>query len=301
MKLNRIFVQIIFFVVLAYLSASCRSLDNGYIAHQASQTPVGFVPTHTRLAFPSETIQPTETNTPTLTPTSTAVVSPTPVYIKAGPGPIECPILLYHRIVPGQSDNPYNLSPQEFEDQMRYLSENGYIAITINQLRQAIIHGSELPEKPVVISFDDGDISVYKNAFPIMQKYNFVGVAYLVSTYLETPGYMSYRQVKDLIKGGWEIGSHTARHQDLSTSSSLDTEIIGSKADLEKYLGIEINSFAYPFGKYNQNSMEKVSEWYSNAVGLGASITQKESNLYYLWRRPIDNGTTMEQFIGFLQ
>jgi len=297
----RLLILSVILVILASIEVGCSNLGGLDVVPTVPATRVTVKPTQTIIPQPTSTLTPTRTELPLPTVTNTIEPSPTPVLIKLGPGPIKCPILLYHRIVPGQASNPYNLSPQEFEEQMAYLSENGYNTITIDQLRQAIIFGAELPEKPIVISFDDGDISVYKNAFPILEKYNFVGVAYLVSTYLETPGYMKYRQVKELIKGGWEMGSHSARHQDLSESVFLDTEIIGSKADLEKFLDTKINSFAYPFGKYNQSAMEKVSDWYSNAVGLGASTTQRESNLYYLWRRPINNGTTLEQFIGFLQ
>ena len=297
----RLLILSIVLATLVFMGVGCSYVGNLQVIATEPATPIAANSTQTPLPLPTSTSLLTKTKLPLPTLTATVEPSPTPVLVKIGPGPIKCPILLYHRIVPGQSSNPYNLSPQEFERQMAYLNENGYNTITINQLRQAIVYGAELPENSIVISFDDGDISVYKNALPILEKYNFVGVAYLVSTYLETPGYMKYRQVNELIKSGWEIGSHSARHQDLSESAYLDTEIIGSKADLEKYLEIEINSFAYPFGKYNESAMKKVSEWYSNAVGLGSSTIQKESNLYYLWRRPIDNGTTLEQFIGFLQ
>jgi len=296
MKQNRslpIFITIILFIVSGCSNIATTTND----VNAAAETVPTIAPTFTA----TPTVVPTET--PTLMPTATnePTATPTQVLVMVGPGPIHCPILLYHRIVPGQGDNPYNLTPEDFGSQMRYLSENGYSTISIEQLRDAIVNGAELPEKPIVISFDDGDISVYKNAFPVMQKYGFTGVAYLVTTYLETEGYMKVRQVKELIRAGWEIGSHSARHQDVSKTEYLDTEIVGSKADLEKLLDIKVRSFAYPFGAYSPTSMKKVSEWYSNAVGLGVPTIQKESNLYYLWRRPVDNGTTLDQFIEFLK
>lgn len=295
MKLLRSFSVPVLILILAV--SACSSNANASDPVPVVDGTEPSQPTSTTVA--SITPDPTKTPVPTLTSTPTS--TPAPILVQVGPGPIKCPILLYHRIMPGQGENPYNLTPNDFEGQMRYLFENGYATITIDQLRDAILFGAMLPEKPVVISFDDGDVSVYKNAYPIMEKYGFTGVTYLVTTYLETPGYMKTRMVKDLIRSGWEIGSHSSRHQDVSKTTSLDTEVVGSKADLEKMFNIEVRTFAYPFGGYNPSSMQKVSEWYSNAVGLGASTVQKESNLYYLWRRPVDNGTTLEQFIGFLK
>lgn len=277
------------------LFSACSSGQQA-IAVEATET---FAPENTCTPVPTATA--TATTIPTATSAPVPTATPTQALVEMGPGPIECPILLYHRVVPGQDTNPYNLSPDVFEEQMRYLYDNGYATITIEQLRDAIVNGAELPEKPIVISFDDGDISVYKRAFPIMEKYGYTGVAYLVTTYLETDGYMKIRHVKELIKGGWEIGSHTSRHADVTTTQYIDTEVIGSREDLMKLFDVKVNSFAYPFGLQNPSAMRKVSEWYTNAVGLGPTITQKESNLYYLWRRPVDNGTTMEQFIGFLK
>lgn len=298
--MNRSQVLPSLFLSIIFALSACSLNGTATASIQLTPVPTAIgIPTETTI--PSATPEPTATFTPAPTATSEPTATPTQVLVKFGPGPIECPILLYHRIVPGQGDNPYNLTPDDFETQMRYLSENGYATISIDQLRKAIVFGADLPEKPIVISFDDGDISVYKNAYPIMEKYGFTGVAYLVTTYLETPGYMKTRMVKDLIKSGWEIGSHSARHQDVSQTQYLETEVAGSKADLEKMFDIKINSFAYPFGAYSPSSMNKVAEWYSNGVGLGASIVQRESNLYYLWRRPVDNGTTLDQFIGFLK
>lgn len=244
-------------------------------------------------------VPPTITSFPTpekIKPTSTA----TTVFFVQGPGDIVCPILLYHRIEDLDTENPYVLGVEDFRKEMELLNERGYNTITVTQLVKAINFGEKLPERPVIISFDDGDISVFNNAFPIMKKLNFIGVGYLVGNYVGASGYMDAEQIQKLAKRGWEFGSHTQSHIDLSECKWCEYQVIQSKHNLEEMLGIRIETFAYPYGIITPKSLETVRNNYRGAMGLGVLTLQGPYNLFNLWRRPIDNGTTIEMFESYL-
>ena len=282
-------------LLLIFLLSSCSSAVSGGFGLFATATPTPLPPTETPI--------PTATFTPTPEPTATPVpptATPTQVLVHTGPGDLYCPIILYHRIENMNTTNPYVFGIEDFRQQMQYLHDQGYQTITISQLTEAINFGADLPQKPIVITFDDGDVSVIKNAFPIMQDLGFKGVAFLVGNYVNADGYMNVDQISTLAKAGWEMGSHTQGHTDLSTCSGCTREIVNSKDYLEKKLGVPINSFAYPFGIKTDHAVKLVSETYKSAVGLGVFTKQGPYNIYYLWRRPIDNGTTMDMFISFL-
>ncbi len=168
------------------------------------------------------TITPTASQTPTITltpsPTSTATPTITPTWIKHPKGkPIFAPILLYHHIRDIEKPGRYDVSPATFETQLQYLKQWGYTSITIGQLVDALKYSDPLPEKPVIITFDDGALDVYQNAFPIMQKLGFVGTFYIVSNRLRAIDFVNVTQLREMIAAGWEIGSHSHSHKDLTS------------------------------------------------------------------------------------
>ncbi len=241
--------------------------------------------------------------------TSAPIITPTPWLIKQGPGKVVCPILLYHRIAipkggdaakPGGIMSPYYVTPVEFRAQIQALKEWGYVTIPVFELVDAIKHGTKLPARPIIISFDDGDASVYSQAFPVMREYGFTGINYLVKNYIGAEGYLSVAQIKELSAAGWEVGSHSMTHSDLTTSSHLEFEIIKSKDVLEKMLDVKVQSFAYPFGMINAELRETVAQHYLAAMGLGVYVTQRPVDIHYLWRRPVEMGWDVQTFGSFL-
>lgn len=254
---------------------------------------------------------PTESETPTAAPTRTPTLPPTPTTSPTftpspwpfqGPGAIVCPILLYHRIATPPFPNDYYVTPEAFREQMQALHDWGYTAIPISLLVEAITRGAPLPERPVVITFDDGDITVYTTAFPIMRELGFVGVNYLVANRLEVEGYMNAAQLQELSAAGWEVGSHSMTHADLRASHDLDREIRQSRLLLEAALGVPAETFAYPYGLGNENEsiVEQVRANYVAAVGLGPYLVQNFDRLYYLSRRPVLYGWDLARFAFFL-
>jgi peptidoglycan/xylan/chitin deacetylase (PgdA/CDA1 family) len=245
---------------------------------------------------------PDGTPTPSLqhTPEIPTPLPPTPWFVKQGPAKVLCPILLYHRIGTLKDNDPYIVSPQNFLAQMQALKSWGYNSISASELVNAINYGAELPGRPVVITFDDGDETVYSEAFPIMEELGFKGVNYIVVNYIGGAGYMNVEQLKELAAAGWETGSHSMTHTDLTISDKVEWEMVYSRYMLGKLLKVPVNTFAYPYGKANPDMYSVLKKNYQAGMGLGVSTTQRGVDLYYLWRRPILPGWDVETFGSYL-
>lgn len=284
------------FVVILLFLTGCSAPD-AVMSIFATQTPT---PTITPTVTPTLT----PTLTPTITPTVTGTPSPTPtvtpVWVVQGPGSIICPILLYHHIKVPEVANKLFVAPADFRAQMQYLHDNGYTPITISVLVKAINFGSPLPAKPVVITFDDGDFTVYTEAFPVMKEFGYPGVNYLVGNRLGSDGFLSIDQIKEMSVAGWEVGSHSMTHVDLTQSGEMEWELTQSKANLESKLGVTVNTFAYPFGSFSADIINEVSKIYTAGMGLGVFLEQRPRDIYYLWRRPVDYGIDMATFGAYL-
>jgi len=269
---------------------------------EASQT-VNITPTQptatetstaTVTATASPTIPPTETSTPTPVPTATWAV--------VGPGEVVAPILLYHHIDPEQTNPRYNVLPEEFAAQMQALDDWGYTTITAKQLIKAITKGEALPPRPIVITFDDGHYSVYEYAFPIMQEHGFFGVTYIVANRLKSYGFTGAPQLEEMISAGWEVGSHSYSHSDLTLDHSIAfNEIFVSRDTLSQTLSKPVKTFAYPYGKIDSYVISRTMKWgYLGAMGLGIGYTHNLNSVFYLQRIEVEGTYDMEKFASLL-
>ncbi len=250
---------------------------------------------------PTETA--TLTNTPTITPTFTITPSPTPTWVHQGPKAVVVPIILFHHVSVSPINSQYYVPPEKFDEELKLLRDWQYTTITIEMLLKAIKEGTNLPPRPLIISFDDGNLDNYTNAFPIMQKYGFTGVLYIVGNYMGADNYLNADQIKEMAAAGWEVGSHSMRHLDLTL---LDPEVqryevVESKKFLEKALGMPIKTIAYPFGTSDSAVIDYAHfAGYVAGMSLGFTDDQGTSNLFTLQRRDIKGTYTVKQFALFL-
>ena len=256
------------------------------------------IPTATKTLVPL-----TETSTPSLVSTklktATPASTPTQVGVRRGPGIVRCTILLYHHVAISPIESQYYIHPENFALQMKALDEWGFTPIPLSLLVKAINEGAELPPKPVVISFDDGRLDIYENAFPIMQIYDFPGVFYIISGGLGDEGLVGVDELQEMAAAGWEIGSHSNSHADLSkiTEAASYREVVSSRYLLEEALGFPVTSFAYPFGTITDTAGKQIHiAGYESAVGLGYTNQQGPGNLFYLQRRPISWDYDLKRF-----
>ena len=172
------------------------------------------------------------------------------------------PVLMYHALEdeenPCGSNDPgeliYVVKSQIFRRQMEYLYKNGFQAITSLDL----IANKLLPEKPVIIGFDDGHESNYTLAMPILKEFGFVAEVYVTTDWIDTPYYLTGKQISELHKAGVLIGSHGASHRYLSDLSQIENmnELYRSKSILEKLTSDRVEVFAAPGGRYNDITIE---------------------------------------------
>ncbi len=170
---------------------------------------------------------------------------------------VRVPILMYHHIRPltanlTSKERYYSVSPASFEAQMNGLVRAGYTTITPNDLSSALNDSTfPLPEKPVLITFDDGFKDQYTKAFPIMERLGLKSTFFVISDAFQQAGALSKEMVKVMDASGLvTIGAHTQHHVFLTRVSQQkrEQEIRGSKIDLEHIVGHEVTSFAYPYG-----------------------------------------------------
>jgi peptidoglycan/xylan/chitin deacetylase (PgdA/CDA1 family) len=130
-------------------------------------------------------------------------------------------------------------------------------------VEDSIEHGRALPEKSVIISFDDGWQNQFRYALPILQKYNFTATFFVVTGFVGSPGFLSWPELKTLHAAGMTIGSHSRSHPYLDRirdPAVLWDQIYNSKQILETRLGVRVDNFAYPYGAYNTTTSSTVRE-----------------------------------------
>jgi peptidoglycan/xylan/chitin deacetylase (PgdA/CDA1 family) len=184
------------------------------------------------------------------------------------------PILMYHVIDPAPADAALPelwVKPTDFEHQMNWLEAQGYNGVTLDAVYSAWKKGTPLPDKPVVVSFDDGYLSQYTQAMPILQKLGWPGVLNLKVLTLDQ-GELTVTEVEKMIDAGWEVDSHTINHLDVTTldAEQLKHEIADSRKILQRKLGVPVNFFCYPAGAYDDAAVAEVKK----AGYLGATSVE---------------------------
>ena len=165
------------------------------------------------------------------------------------------PVLNYHQ-VEQKNGNPLTLWPDQFEAQMAYLADEGYTTITIDEMMDALEHGTPLPEKPVIITFDDGYADNYEYAYPILKKYGFKATIFLIYDFTNAyPNYLTWEQIDEMKQSGLiRFESHTMTHANLAELDSADElrhEIADSHDLLSEKIGYDMHYIAYPGGRVN--------------------------------------------------
>ena len=213
------------------------------------------------------------------------------------------PILYYHSVML-ESGNELRMPPEQFEAQMAYLKDKGYQSVSLEQLYQALYKGGTLPEKPVVITFDDGYVDNYTTAYPILKKHGFTGTVFMVTSYINGKGFMAWPQLKELVANGWEIEGHTAKHPYLTKidPATILSELRAPKELLEKELGQPVNFLAYPFGALNDNVVKTVKDaGYRMAVTTERGWADDKTDAWHVQRVYCYASMGMNEFTRRLQ
>ena len=206
------------------------------------------------------------------------------------------PILLYHYVEyvkdPGDTiRKSLNILPIVFDQEVKTLKDAGFNFITPKDLSEILDNKKGLPEKPIILTFDDGYRDFYTDVFPILKKYNVKAVAYIVPNFLNKPNNMDTWMLKEIVKSGLvEIGAHTMNHAYLSGLSlkRVKYEVDESKKYLEKSLGIEVVSFAYPYGAFDNQTIKVVKEagFKTAATTINGTLIADTNRFFFYRVRP---------------
>ncbi|MCL5410528.1 MAG: polysaccharide deacetylase family protein [Patescibacteria group bacterium] len=226
-----------------------------------------------------------------------------PSGVRAGTG---VPILMYHYIRdynnPNDSyGNVLSVSLKNFDEQLNYLTQNGYTTISLDELSALNNGQSSVPGKPVVLTFDDGTIDFYTNAYPILKKYNMHAVSFVITGFVGNPQYVSWDNINEMKNSGLvTFESHTVSHAFLPKTYDVLSELKNSKAMLESHTGYPVNFISYPFG--NSNSyIWGVASQAGYIGGLGTSFGKSYGTTMNMPRVRINGGDSLDTFIYKIQ
>jgi peptidoglycan/xylan/chitin deacetylase (PgdA/CDA1 family) len=208
------------------------------------------------------------------------------------------PILCYHRFAP-TCDSPLCMPATIFEQQLRYLKENGYRVISPEALIEFLDYRKPIPKNSVMISVDDGYRSTYEVAYPILKKYGFTATLFIYIDYVGVSSQaITWNQLRELKREGFTIGSHSIAHSDLSKQKKdedkktylarLKREIFRSKQIIDEKLDQDTLIFSYPFGRQNQTVVSLTQQaGYKMAVTVDRGSNPFFTNPYLIKRDQI--------------
>ena len=212
------------------------------------------------------------------------------------------PILMYHSII---DNDEHSISIESFKKQMHLMKTMGYQTIKFNELK-------ENNEKKFIITFDDAYENVFINAFPILRKLGFNAVCFIVANKIghyndwdknknkfKKMKIMNFEQINEWLKNGFSIGSHTLDHVDLTKLNRNDKidQIVNSKKHLNRLFNTEIDTFAFPFGSYDDETQNIINEYYDYAVTTKRSrFVKNKFNNKLLPRVPVSKNDNFFKF-----
>ncbi|WP_199837670.1 polysaccharide deacetylase family protein [Streptomyces sp. NRRL S-1521] len=223
------------------------------------------------------------------------------------PGPV--PILMYHSVAhaPNEATHELSVSPDAFALQMEVLAERGFTPLTTAGLAAAWRSGRPLPERPVLVTFDDGYEGVHRHALPVLAEHGFASTLFVSTGWLrgahDTGGALDFMldwdQVRELAAAGAEIGGHSHTHPELDQlpGAELRHELRRCRDIVADELGARPLSFAYPYGYSDRRVRARVREaGFAQALAVGNSLARRGQGPYALRRVTVRRATGAEEF-----
>jgi peptidoglycan/xylan/chitin deacetylase (PgdA/CDA1 family) len=271
--------------------------------------PAGSAPSDARLspvATPtagSRSLLPTPTPRPTIQPAPTA--GPTPDGVART---VQLPILMYHYLsVPPAGADIYrqdlSVAPELFAAQLDALQAAGYSTISLYDLMANLTGGAPLPDKPVIITFDDGYRDNYENALPLLAERGMTAMFFVVTDFMdeERPEYLTWDMARAMRDAGMFIESHGRNHVSLAGKNPdyLVWQALGSLETIEYEMGVRPRFVSYPAGEYDELTKEifhSAGYWAGLTTAQGATHSS-EADLFELKRVRVRGTTTPEELI----
>ena len=220
--------------------------------------------------------------------------------------PAIIPVLVYHRVI-SKASSIYDFTPEQLEEHLKYLRDNGYTPITALQTVESMENLAQLPSKPVVLTFDDGHKSHYAKVYPLLKKYGFQGTFFVYTDVIaeKSEKQLTWDELREMLQGGMDIQNHTKSHPYLTRILKNETEeayqkrLTGelqlSKLIIEEQLQKKVELLAYPYGWFNR-SIENlaVQAGYRGLFTVNWGATLPSANRARIKRRVMENKMTKE-------
>ena len=210
--------------------------------------------------------------------------------------PAGVPILMYHSIS-NEKNNDAVIAPELFAEQMAFLSREGYHPITLDALYAYLTEGKPLPQKPVVLTFDDGYRDTYEVVYPILKRYGFAATLFVSTEFIGER--LTVDELKEMKAAGIAIMSHSGKHRELAPLSAEEQvkEISSSKQKLDELFSQDTRHFCYPNGSYSQETLRLLKQQgFKLAVTLEPGWVRQGDNPLTLRRVWIGNSVTLRYF-----
>ncbi|MEU1403925.1 polysaccharide deacetylase family protein [Streptomyces sp. NPDC005728] len=224
------------------------------------------------------------------------------------------PILMYHAVAtaPNDATRALSVAPEAFAEQMAVIVDLGLTPVTTAELAARWRSGRPLPERPVLITFDDGYEGVHRHALPVLAKHGFPATLFVSTGWIkgayDTGGgldvMLDWQQVRDLADTGTEIGGHSHTHPQLDQldDAALRAELVRSTEIVTGELGARPVSFAYPYGYSSRRVRQAVrAAGYAQALAVGNGLAGRRQGPYALQRVTVRRSTGVEEFERLLQ
>jgi peptidoglycan/xylan/chitin deacetylase (PgdA/CDA1 family) len=204
-----------------------------------------------------------------------------------------------------------SLPPETFSQHLDYLAEQGYTTIHLQDLISYLQRGAPpLPQKPIILTFDDGYLDNYENAFPILQAHHMVATFFIITDFADLAAtdahyarYATWDKLAEMDAAGMELGSHTRNHPDLAGKDDdfLIWQALGSSQTLEANLGKKPRVVAYPSGSYDADVIRIFqSAGFWGGVTTKPGVEHRTGAVFELQRLRILHDTGVPQLAAIL-
>jgi peptidoglycan/xylan/chitin deacetylase (PgdA/CDA1 family) len=224
------------------------------------------------------------------------------------------PVLMYHEIAtPAETDSRLAVCPAHFADQLDYLRGAGFTAITAAELSAALAGDlSQLPDRPVVLTFDDGYADFHRRAMPLLDEHGCAATLFVTTGWEQDTDMrqaaagrmLSRSQLAEAAAAGIEIGAHTRSHPQLDQLPErlVRDELCSSKRWLEDELGLAVPGLAYPFG-YSSAMVRDVAReaGYGYAHAVDNRTADQGADLFQQPRLTVRRATALPEFRRLVQ
>lgn len=214
--------------------------------------------------------------------------------------PFRIPALMYHHVAP-ELDDPFCVTPESFERQMRHAADRFRI-MTVSEAIRRFHAGAAVDDDSLLLTFDDGYADFHEYAFPVLREFGLRATLYLATDHIGRTNiwnpkspvishHLTWDQVRSLMDCGMEIGGHSLTHHNLVKfgRDRIEQEVVGCADAIERNLGRRPISFAYPYGCFNELVRDVVADHYALAFSVDTGTFDWREDLFTIRRTYVGN------------